>query len=160
YEFLRDRGLHWGGLPHWSFDPSAPPAGDALWVPAVRDILLRPGGVTVGEYVERLRHIETLLAVARRHVDAQQWRDARPPLEEVLLLTPPNPAALYLLGICLLAEDDPALLKRAVELLSDALDAGFDPAWVSVFRAQAHLRLGNLEAAETDLNVEACRSSE
>jgi tetratricopeptide (TPR) repeat protein len=106
-----------------------------------------------------LSHIDESLAFARRHVDSQRWREAIPALEEVLGLTPRNPDALYLMGVCCGSMDDPASLSQGVAYLSRALDAGFNPSWVLLFRSQAYLRLGNFDAAERDVDAAPCRDS-
>jgi tetratricopeptide (TPR) repeat protein/predicted nucleotidyltransferase len=150
YRFLRDRGLRWGGPPQWSFDPTAPAAADS-WINDVRSSFSGPRPLTIDEYVERWKEVEELLQRARENADAQRWNDALPVIQKVLQLAPRNPGALYLLGVCFIAGDNPDRLQQAVALLSQALEVGFDPVWARLFRAQAHLRLGNIDAAEADL---------
>ena len=159
YRFLHDAGLRWGGLPHWSFDPSADDRSGAPWMSTVRDVLFQDEPVGLNEFVQRLGTIEHLLASARAAVDAQQWAAAIPALDEALRLAPRNPAALYLRGVCCLATECPESLQLAATLLSQALESGHDPAWTRLFRSQVYLRLGDIDAAERDLDAPPCRNS-
>jgi tetratricopeptide (TPR) repeat protein len=152
YRFLEAAGLHWGGVPHWPFDPSAPATREA-WQQDARYLLSDSPGLGIRAYVSRLEEVRDLVRQARGMVDAGDSQSPVPLLRKALAYSPQNPEALYLSGIC--SASNPAAAAETVGLLTAALEAGFDPVWVYLGRGQAYLQLRDEAAAEADIEAAA-----
>ena len=129
----------------------------APWVgPPPDQALIAASMVEAPPYEPRTLRSVTGDAEIRFHEAMQQYLEgsyarAIPGLEAAVELDPSLDKARFYLGACYLLEDEP---KKAIDSLSRVAELEGSPyrEWAHFYRAKAHLRVGDLDSALSDLS--------
>lgn len=151
--FLRDQGLTWGGVPHFSLDLQNLSWGDKGWIDRFDGLFRLGKPFTPRISVEAQNEAKALLQELQNRVNQGKLHEAVPLAEKLILLEPNSAQGHYLLAFSLQSSPDRA--EEALIEFDRAASLGFDPFWTSYGQANLLFSIGRyLESAERLIQAE------